>query len=349
MQRNGEEVVAQPWSIGAQDMSPPAAPAPRITRMWLRSAMKQVNGFLGGDEDEVDPLVALVRHEPETAMQFLQVIMLLGGILSAIVCAVSWCLLYFRWGSCGPCCDRPLRLWLVVHTTLQQCQVPARLYFSAKIFHARRTCLEACVTSIVGSFIWRCSRLVSTISYGWLALGIIWVMNSQTCDDRCPSGLRFTCIMMIVIVGLRAVALAEIFYVLFESQSASAQQSAQDCPQLVEGASPNEVACLPCVRYRQVKRTIAHGTSHTGCVVCYSEYTDTDILRVLPCGHRFHQTCVDEWLERSTRCPLCMGSIRQGSDQSSISKRHASERQDMNHQPTAASSDQGATRRDAPW
>ncbi|KAL1823884.1 hypothetical protein ACET3Z_010662 [Daucus carota] len=42
------------------------------------------------------------------------------------------------------------------------------------------------------------------------------------------------------------------------------------------------------------------------CAVCLSEFQDGEILRLLPtCRHAFHITCVDQWLERHSSCPLC--------------------------------------------
>ena len=64
-------------------------------------------------------------------------------------------------------------------------------------------------------------------------------------------------------------------------------------------------------------------SSDTQCVICMEEYEPGDALRVLRCGeegtpHRFHLTCVDQWLysvaakERRSgeppkppACPLC--------------------------------------------
>lgn len=46
------------------------------------------------------------------------------------------------------------------------------------------------------------------------------------------------------------------------------------------------------------------------CSICLVEYEHgTSELRVLPCAHRFHKTCVDQWFQHQTWCPLCRRSI----------------------------------------
>jgi hypothetical protein len=41
------------------------------------------------------------------------------------------------------------------------------------------------------------------------------------------------------------------------------------------------------------------------CAICLSTYEPRDPLRCLPCGHRFHRACCDQWLRTSLTCPLC--------------------------------------------
>ena len=48
----------------------------------------------------------------------------------------------------------------------------------------------------------------------------------------------------------------------------------------------------------------------TDCVICLDEYVCGDIVKVLPCGHFFHQCCIEAWLlcgtgAKNRRCPVC--------------------------------------------
>lgn len=44
----------------------------------------------------------------------------------------------------------------------------------------------------------------------------------------------------------------------------------------------------------------------SSCPICFDNFEDGQILRVLPCKHRFHAICVDPWLlNSSTHCPMC--------------------------------------------
>lgn len=40
------------------------------------------------------------------------------------------------------------------------------------------------------------------------------------------------------------------------------------------------------------------------CVICQEDLQETDNSTQLPCGHVFHQDCIEQWLRRNVSCPL---------------------------------------------
>ncbi|GAA5865951.1 hypothetical protein JCM3774_005535 [Rhodotorula dairenensis] len=64
--------------------------------------------------------------------------------------------------------------------------------------------------------------------------------------------------------------------------------------------------------------------SQAACCICLCEYElppartsaeaaswEPELLRVLPCGHALHSTCLDEWLRVSGRCPICQRPVEE--------------------------------------
>ena len=56
-------------------------------------------------------------------------------------------------------------------------------------------------------------------------------------------------------------------------------------------------------------QAVPHLYDDMSCRVCFEEYLEGDDLRVLPCFHKFHKGCIDEWLARKKLCPLCNTSV----------------------------------------
>jgi hypothetical protein len=80
-------------------------------------------------------------------------------------------------------------------------------------------------------------------------------------------------------------------------------------------ATPEEVLSrLPISKY--VNRSVGEegkrdddddeaGEDGRRCEICLDNYVDGALLRTLPCFHRFHVACCDDWLALSKSCPLC--------------------------------------------
>lgn len=46
------------------------------------------------------------------------------------------------------------------------------------------------------------------------------------------------------------------------------------------------------------------------CSICICTFQEGDAIRCLPsCGHKFHKGCIDLWLLRQNKCPLCKGDV----------------------------------------
>jgi hypothetical protein len=45
------------------------------------------------------------------------------------------------------------------------------------------------------------------------------------------------------------------------------------------------------------------------CSICFTEFNDNTLHRILQCKHAFHSHCIDEWLYQNTCCPICRSNI----------------------------------------
>ncbi|XP_077238573.1 uncharacterized protein LOC143879823 isoform X2 [Tasmannia lanceolata] len=73
--------------------------------------------------------------------------------------------------------------------------------------------------------------------------------------------------------------------------------------------APKEVVeCMPIKIYSKPRKL--QNEEIAQCYICLVEYEDGDCMRILPCHHDFHRTCIDKWLKEIHRvCPLCRGDV----------------------------------------
>ncbi|KAG4378794.1 hypothetical protein AAZX31_17G102500 [Glycine max] len=82
-------------------------------------------------------------------------------------------------------------------------------------------------------------------------------------------------------------------------------------------APESVVDSLPLKSHKKVD--VAHGGNDAEqCYICLADYEEGDQIRVLPCFHEYHMSCVDKWLkEIHGVCPLCRGNVCGGFTESS--------------------------------
>lgn len=61
----------------------------------------------------------------------------------------------------------------------------------------------------------------------------------------------------------------------------------------------------------------------TECVICLESFSAGEPLRILPCMHRYHQSCIDKWLTVHLSCPICKSKLGRRSKRTSQSSLRA--------------------------
>ncbi|KAJ6311407.1 hypothetical protein OIU77_013217 [Salix suchowensis] len=86
----------------------------------------------------------------------------------------------------------------------------------------------------------------------------------------------------------------------------------------LHGLEPVVIANFPTKKYND---KLFSASEDAQCSVCLADYLGEDTLRILPyCGHSFHVTCIDIWLQRHSTCPVCRISLRECPEKKSVMK-----------------------------
>eukprot|EP00742_Colponemidia_sp_Colp-10_P008582 GILJ01009306.1.p1 GENE.GILJ01009306.1~~GILJ01009306.1.p1 ORF type:complete len:210 (+),score=12.43 GILJ01009306.1:80-709(+) len=78
-----------------------------------------------------------------------------------------------------------------------------------------------------------------------------------------------------------------------------------------QGATEAEIRRLPGYVYMENANNKSgvisskSSSEKSSCSICLESFNGGDLLRILPCLHQFHQSCVDQWLPLQASCPVC--------------------------------------------
>lgn len=255
---------------------------------------------------EQDPLIDIANRYPEAAARFLKVVMLVGALSAFLVSIPCGIFLSRNWAACQ-LCSRPLHIWLLVYCMLQLLQAPLRLVFFRRLYRLdwRQDAMSSsrevqeCCERLILSCAWQASKLVSIFTYAWFVLGIVWLLNSSSCSP-CP-GL-FSMSMYVILWAVARICFSTALYRYCFADLPATMEAI-----LPQGASQELVEKLPLIKYSPWQPERGRGES--GCAICLCAFEAEEQLRRLPCGHRFHRDCIDTWLQRSRKCPLCLGDV----------------------------------------
>ncbi|PIN16112.1 hypothetical protein CDL12_11240 [Handroanthus impetiginosus] len=165
-------------------------------------------------------------------------------------------------------------------------------------------------------------RIVGGISEGSRETG--FCASGLHMDGSCSCESFFTAEESSSLASIsRIIMLAEaLFEVLDEihHQSLSLSLSTLSLP-----APESVVDAFPLKYYEKIKKSEIDSSDAQQCHICLSDYEEGDKLRVLPCNHEYHVSCVDKWLKEVNRvCPLCRQNVCEGCGECSVSNTEVS-------------------------
>lgn len=260
--------------------------------------------FAASTERSDDHLVEVVRREPVAATRFIQSIAFFSSVGNLLVVVACSAFLSLYWSRCADC-DRPLRWWLFVQALLQLSQLPVRvvLFFSVRNVQTTGGSIMMCITSLTASQAWRASKTVAIFQYGWFVLGMVWWMHTESCPS-CPGIGKLTASIMVLSAARAAITLS-VFRLAFSDADVE-----PEAPKVV-AASHQQISAIPLVHFSASANNSEESQS---CSICLADYIDGDLMRRLPCQHDFHRRCIDKWLHRNKRCPLCVHAVDEPCD-----------------------------------
>ncbi|CAD8074324.1 unnamed protein product [Paramecium sonneborni] len=62
-------------------------------------------------------------------------------------------------------------------------------------------------------------------------------------------------------------------------------------------------------QYLQKLKKMKMGKSNRLCSICCNQFQKDELIIQLPCKHIYHKSCVEIWLQSSTKCPNCRSDV----------------------------------------
>lgn len=149
-------------------------------------------------------------------------------------------------------------------------------------------------------------------------------LHAERCDERHPKGITGYVLEMIPVVSYDAVRPYDLesasrWPTVEDELSATTEQSNQSHTKTKATATavpregkvknsraPHRIAKMPFMPHK-IFTEESPGSAYDlrDCSICAENFSGSDRLRVLPCGHAFHASCIDPWLLKfASTCPV---------------------------------------------
>ncbi|KRX02304.1 hypothetical protein PPERSA_09921 [Pseudocohnilembus persalinus] len=71
------------------------------------------------------------------------------------------------------------------------------------------------------------------------------------------------------------------------------------------GLSSDQLNNIVSTKYKK------NGEQQSSCNICLCDFEEGEEIKILICIHRFHAKCIDQWISKNTKCPICKTDLKQ--------------------------------------
>jgi len=198
-------------------------------------------------------------------------------------------------------CYHSLRTYHFLRLFIFIIQVPLRFKMLMRLREAgrlgQRELVVAKLMELCRSRLWTINQALAYFVHGLFLAAVIFVLCAD-CRREAPI-LYYLCVLnLVVFVFNMFVSYAWLTHILGP---------------LDMGEHPTPPATTSDIEkytvLKEYKAESGESTSDLRCPICYEDYKEEVIVRVLPCSHSFHKGCIDLWLQKKSSCPYCLHSI----------------------------------------
>lgn len=150
-------------------------------------------------------------------------------------------------------------------------------------------------------------QLVSLLrDYEKINITIKHVPNEKTPPDN-PEQLNNMSVMFVSISFIVLIIISLAWLVFYYIQRCRYTNAKERLSRRLANAAKKAIGRIP-------QRSLKLGDKELDaeadqCAVCIEPYKWNDVIRILPCKHVFHKSCVDPWLLDQRSCPMCKMDI----------------------------------------